>query len=506
MAGWWQRSIDAVRRPSADRWLVPIFFTALALARAGRFEERDPYWEARAGMENLAGWPLARPDSWSWSGVAGPWYQNSPLWNDLLGLAFQAGGYWGFYLLTATAIAAYFAIVYALALRLGARRLPALVGMMIAVAPAWSMISPRATIVVQLLILGSVLLAMVAAERWLPVWPTWASTLAVVAASAALSVVGNWLHLSFLLFSPMLAGAWGIVWWFSGLGIRRWLAVSVAGVVGWGSGVILSPYGWQLGWERTRVVQQVCDGLILEWTTPFQLGISPVFWLMVLAASVVAAAVTVTFWLTARGPWDANRGGALVLLMIGVPTTVAGWFAIRFLGIALLTLAPLAAVAVTAGVDALRRWLRGRPATRWREYTTGAFWRVVLAATMVLLSPGLVYLMALHAVPDENRAIERLPIGCQLLSTGSISDAALLLRPDLKVWIDGRADFYGRQHLIDTYAVFGLRAPSLVPDGTQCILLDPDEDDSRALAAAIAASPQWRLASDDGRYRIWLPA
>lgn len=497
----------AVTNPRFDLWLVPAFLAALALARAARFEERDPYWEARAGIENLAGLPLTRPDTWSWSGVQGPWYQNSPLWNTLLGFSFNAAGFWGIFLITAATIGLYLTIVYQLALRLGARRLPALAGILVTIAPALSMLSPRATIVVQIVMLGSVLLAMVAADQWAPRWPPWLMAVSVLLAGAALSTLGNWLHLSFLAFAPMIGGAWAVIWCLSELSWPRRLILIALGLAGWCSGPLLSPYGLALGWERTRVVQQVCDGLILEWTPPFQAGISPVFYLMVAAATIVAAAASASFivgW--RRQPRSAVRSGHLVLLLIGVPAAIVGWFAIRFLGISLLTLAPLAAVLLTDGVDRLRLRQHDRVASRWREYTTGGMWRVVTAGALVVLLPWLAALVSLHAKPDEISAITRLPAGCRLLSSGALASAVILARPDVRVWIDGRADFYGRNHLIKTYEIFAGSEPGLVPPGTQCILIDGESEDSARLAPAVAASPDWRLEARLSQYELWLPS
>ena len=192
--------------------------------------------------------------------------------------------------------------------------------------------------------------------------------------------------------------------------------------------------------------------------------------------------------------------------LIGVPSAVAGWFAIRFLGITLLMLAPALAAVATSGLDLLRDQWRGRPATRWREYSTGSFWRVVSAVTLVLLSPGLGFLIALHSVPAEAGLLKQLPAGCRLFSTGAIGGASVLVRPDVTVWMDGRADFYGRDHLLAAYAYFGRRAPTLIPPGATCVLLDSTAEDSRSLSAAIDASTQWKLSGSDGSFRLWLPA
>jgi len=507
MASRMQRLVAAVRRPRFDQILVPVFLAAFALARAGRFEERDPYWQARAGMENLAGWPLARPDTWSWSGVEGLWYQNSPLWNSLLGLAYTGGGFWGFFAFTSLVLIGYFAMAYLLALRLGARSLPALAGILAAVSPALAMLSPRGTLVVEIVMLASVLVVVEWSRRDTSSGPIWLMSTLLALTAGALSSLGNWLHLSFLLLGPAMAGVWAVVWLLTDLPWSRRIAYSLAGALGWVGGVLVSPYGLWLGLERSRVVQEVCAGLILEWTTPFSTEISKAFWLMVLAATL--AAVVVTGWLVHQWrsrQWGSAETGLLATALIGVPSAFAGWFAIRFLGIALLILAPAVAVVVTGGLDGLRRRWRGRPVSRWREYSSGAFWRVVTAITLVVLSPGLAYLVAQHSVPAEAGLLSKLPTNCRLFSTGAIGGASVLVRPDVLVWMDGRADFYGRAHILDAYAYFWQTAPSLVPPGATCVVLDSSAEDSRAISASIDASPQWRLVATDGSFRLWLPA
>ncbi len=502
----WGRVLTAVRAPRFDRVLVPLFFTAFALARAGRFEERDPYWQARAGMENLAGWPLIRPDTWSWAGVAGPWFQNSPLWNTGLGGSYLLGGFWGFFAFTAAVMIGYFALDYVLALQLGARRLPALVAIMATVSPALAMLSPRATLMVEMLMLASVWVVIALSRRDLSRLPTLALGALVAVIAVALSVLGNQMHLSFLLLGPALGGVWGVVWLLTPISWPRRITAAAAGGIGWVAGVLATPYGVGLGLERTRVVQEVCAGLILEWTTPFSLEISKVFWLMVFAAAVAAAVVTVWLWRRFRsGGWSSAETGVLALALIGVPAAIAGWWAIRWLGIALLMLAPAVAVAATWWLDQARGRWGGRPAGRWGEYTTGGFWRVVVAAVLVLLSPGVAYLTSLHAVPAEAGVLRQLPPGCQLFSSGAIGGASILVRPDVRVWMDGRADYYGRAHLIDGYGYFFQTNATPVPPGATCVVIDSSASDSGLLLAGVEGSPRWRLAASDGPFRLFLP-
>ncbi len=506
MAGRLQQLAEVVRSPGFDRFLVPAFLAAFVIARAGKFEERDPYWQARAGLENLAGLPLARPDTWSWSGVGGLWYQNSPLWDNVLGLGWAAAGFSGIFVVFAVVLGGYFTVTTLLGRGLGGRALPTLAAVLVTVPPALSMLNPRATLVVQVIVLAAIYLAYWLARGPALRWPAVLIAALVGVSAAAISVLGNWVHLSFLLIGPGMALLWGIIWGFARLTWRRKALLILVGGLGWALGPMLSPYGLAGGLARSQAVQEACEGLILEWTTPLSATISPAFWLM--AAAAVAAAGLASFWLWRRwqqGERSLEFGVLVALSALGVPAALAGLTAIRFLGIGLLTLAPVLAVAATGAVDSLRERQRSGTALRWREQTTGAYWRVVLTAVVVVLLPGSLYLGAKRAVPDEIGVVTQLPASCQLFSSSALSSVVVLTRPDVLVWIDGRADFFGRDHLLATYAFLAVKTPTLVPEGTECILLDVKAPESSSLAPALDASPQWRVLADQDHYRIWVP-
>ncbi|MBI4900276.1 MAG: hypothetical protein HY829_07345, partial [Actinobacteria bacterium] len=165
---------DARTRGRLRRWLPPsadaiawVSMAALAAVCAGSPQERDPYWEARAGIENLTGTPLARPDSWSWAPVDRTFYPNSPLWNDLLGLSWLGGGFWGLFWFAFAMIMALFALSYLVARRLGAHPLGALAAVVIALVLAMPMVSSRGTMGVQVLLVAGVY----AALWWRPRMP-----------------------------------------------------------------------------------------------------------------------------------------------------------------------------------------------------------------------------------------------------------------------------------------------------------------------------------------------
>ncbi len=496
---------------SNRRWdsvLLWGFLVSLAIARAGHPEERDAFWQIRAGMENLAGMPLARPDTWTWSGIEGNWYPNSPLWNILLALSYGAAGLWGLFVLSAATIVALLIVTNALARRLGARPLPGLLGLLAVYSAAFPMLSVRATLVIQLLLLTAVYLALRLSDRAVTMRP--AALTAVVAASAlALSTLGNWLHLSFLLLGPAMAGAWALIWLLTpGLTGKRRLGLILAGGIGWLLGPVLSPYGLVDGLARARAVQEACEGIILEWASPFSPLVPPRFFFMLAVALVLALGAAA--WLYRRWRAGAPVRDLAVLVAIGTPAALAGLVAIRFLGVSLLVLAPVAAAATTRAVD----WLRNRPApaslpaalaARLADYSTGRFWRIVLTAALVLVSPGVVLLGSEHGDPPERATLAQLPAGCRLFTGSVLSGVTVLLRPDVPVWMDGRFDFFGRAMILDGYGYQGGTMADPVPPGATCVLVAANGDGD-ALRARLSSSADWRRASGDGSLELWLPA
>lgn len=484
------------------------FLASLAIVRAGHPEERDAFWQIRAGLENLSGMPLARPDTWLWSGVAGNWYPNSPLWNMLLALSYGAAGLWGLFVLSAATILALLMVTNVLALRLGARPLPGLLGLLAVYSAAFPMLSVRATLVIQLLLLAAVYLALRLSDRAVTMRP--AALTAVVAASAlGLSTLGNWLHLSFLLLGPAMAGVWALIWLLSpGLTGKRRLVLILAGASGWLLGPFLSPYGLLDGLARARTVQEACEGIILEWASPFSPLVPPRFFYMLAVTLVLALGAA--WWLFRRWRAGAPLRELAALVAIGTPTALAGLVAIRFLGVSLLVLAPVAAAAATRAVDQWRSrpvpaWLSAGLAARLRDYSTGRFWRIVLTATLAVLSPGVVLLGLQHGEPPERGIVNQLPSGCRLFTDSVLASTTVLLRPDVPVWMDGRFDFAGRQMILDGYGYQGGAMADPVPPGTTCVLVAANADGD-GLRARLATSTDWWRASGDGSLELWLPA
>ena len=136
---------------------------------------------------------------------------------------------------------------------------------------------------------------------------------------------------------------------------------------------------------------------------------------------------------------------------------------------------------------------------------------MILTALLVVLVPVAVYKALPHSMPMTQDAVAALPADCHLFSTDADANAVLLLRPDVKVWIDGRTDIWGRDRLVEALTRFGGNgSPSLVPEGTTCVLLPArDSGDSAGtdpLVAGLEADPAWQVLTRVDGAVVFVPA
>lgn len=491
------------------RWgLTYALLTLFAATRAASGSERDPYWSARAGLEYLDGAPLARPDVWSWS-AEGLWYPNSPAWNVVLGLGWQWLGYWGLFWVAFIAMTLLLGLALFLARSAGARALPTLVVFIPMLLASSSALSARATVVVQALILVSVAFAW-----W---WGSLAerlrlgivgSAVAVGIAGFALSVIGNWVHLSFMLLTAAIAVMWALAWWLTPARSVVWrLVLTATGTVGLFLGCVASPYGIGLTLERSQIVNAICRDIISEWTsivTAVQDG--EIRWVVAGAIALGAAAGCIA-WLASvirrDGRFDPRVRLTLPLVVLGVPMVLVGLGTLRFLVVGLLVLLPVAAAAGTGLVDRIRRaQLHGK----WThpkvvEYTSGRFWTIILIGIGLVLTPVGAVAVAQGAKPPEADLAKLLPNNCFLWSDASAAGPIILTRPDVKVWIDGRADFYGREHLLEYIRIWSADEP--LPEQTNCVILPSEFAIHFPLADVLDNDSDWsRVATNQG-YVLW---
>ncbi|GAB3614527.1 hypothetical protein [Humibacter ginsengisoli] len=513
----------AVRREAAERlralftsersrWAVVVLVAWVEVgALFSGSIERDTFWETRAGLENLVGIPIARADTWSWS-ATGIWYPNSPAWNILLALGWNSSGWWGLAIVAILTCGTLITVLLVVARHAGARALPTLVVVAPLALVGSSSLSGRATVAVMVLLGASSLFA-----GW---WSgrarrQRARTAAVGAGAAgfALSLIGNWVHLSFMPVSALVALSWTVAWCFApGLPRRTRLGMAAAAAGGLFLGCVCSPYGIALTVARSEAVAAACQGIITEWwSLPVAMakGSPALVVVMLIGLTVsVLSCVTLVMRIRRRGAVLPGDVALIALSVMSVPFSLAGLTAARFVFPGLFLALPALAVASTDVVGRLRRRIvreHPEPSSRLRIYTTGRAFSHALVAAMIVMIPLAATSVATSVVPVEVMLARQLPAGCQLFSEPGTAGPVLLDRPDVKVWIDGRADFYGHAHLVQFQRIGAGHAP--IPKGTTCIILPTTTDDGAPspVAAALDRSGVWQHVASAGRLALWLP-
>jgi len=503
-----------MRASAVDRVLVFGFIVILAVIKTGTVLETDVFWQVREGQELLSGAALERADTWSWAPIPGVFVPNSPAWAWIVGGAWQLAGSWGLWIVTSLYVSACLVLAVLVARWLGARWIPLTVAFLAAAVCSMPLVSARSSI-------GSVALLMLA--TWFGVWfgsgaparPVVRDGLVLLGVGFALSFAGNWWHASWASLAAVTALAWALAWLLlPGIGIRRGLAYLVSGTVGLAVGEVLGPLG-VTGWTRSSDVLAICRGLVTEWSGPFVPG--HVFWYGI-PVILLLAGTALVLGLMARRWWrhkHLNPRDTLTVLLTGQAFAFAlgGLIAIRFIWFAAFLFMPVVARALTRGMGTATEAPAGTSRLRGaiRERTSDGYWRVILGLLLVVLVPVGVYKALPHAYPTTDQAIAALPRDCHLFSTDADANAVLLLRPDVKVWIDGRTDMWGRPRLVEALDRFaGRGTPGLVPEGTTCILLPAsgsgDTAETDGLVAGLEQSPDWTVASRAGASVVWVPA
>jgi hypothetical protein len=261
-------------------------------------------------------------------------------------------------------------------------------------------------------------------------------------------------------------------------------------------------------------VLAMCRDLVTEWTGAFDAsnilgeGIATIFMLAVVVVVLVAVARR----------WRATRSvsprDCLTILLSGQAGAFAvfGLVAVRFTWFAAFLLSPVLARGLShlMGSSDKRADVVGRIRRGVAERTSDTYVRVIALVLLLGFIPLAVSRAWPHATPLAADAVAALPADCHLFSTDVDANAVLLLRPDVKVWIDGRTDMWGRARLIEAKERFAGRGqPQPLPAGTTCVLVpaanpeDPAVTD--ALVTALQARADWTVIVRADDHLVWVP-
>ena len=159
-------------------------------------------------------------------------------------------------------------------------------------------------------------------------------------------------------------------------------------------------------------------------------------------------------------------------------------------------------VAARANEVSPRRIFRS---ARVRFWSQGSHWRPVLVIVWVVLLPGRRSSRCHSRAPSTSETLGQLPADCRLISDPGTSGAAVLLRPDVPVWYDGRADYWGRERNALAARTLSADTVDAAPftDAT-CVVLRVDDPGRERLEAALDASSDWHQLARSGRVVGWI--
>lgn len=476
----------------ADRLLIVTWALALAVPVAASDAFTDNLWMAREGEAVLQGAQFLHTNQWSWADGAVPFVPTSPGWQVLLGEAWSWAGISGLYGFGLLAVTASLLTLAWVARILGARSAGTVLALvLLGLLPTTLSTRPA--------LAGPTLLVAELGWVWnlrprLLRWPTWRSALVIGTTTFVTAALGIWVHASWTAFSVASGLAIAAMLWQPAPASQdRQVAISAAAIAGGLLGATTGPSGLSV-WEQALRVQAVCAGLLTEWSPPWQgeqPWVSTSLWLLVLTLVLgLGAGLLRARALTPRVAW--------VLLALAAGSVVATANAARFIVPATVFVAPLLAAQ-------LSRFMAPTYTSRLRrvmgERAGDSYWTVILSALCVVLLPAMIAMsQPLPILHDP--AIASLPRDCRLFAPATTSNAVLLARPDAHVWIDGRADMWGRNRLLEAARYWRVDDPrNLVPAGTSCVLIG--RASAVPLRAALEASADWQRTARSGQLELW---
>lgn len=477
-----------------DRHLHWLWITLFALWRAGAGDHSEAMWMSREGLDVLAGTPLVHQDSWSWAPQPWDFIPTSPGWQLMSGALRGALGYPGLMLLTGLTVWLSLAGVARVARGWGASSTGTSIAILCVASAASSSMSARAGLPAFVLLLVAID-GLWRLRRRLAATGMVRSTAALLGAAFGTAYVGVWMHGSWATFALVALGAGALQLTSSEFGTTsRRLMLLGALVIGLMAGVASGPLGLGVLADTGRVAE-ACLGIIAEWSPPLRVG--PAWFLLWAIAQAGVMALGVAHWRNRSHDWIARPETTFVALALGA--TTAGAFVMRFLMLGIIAATPPLAVHLTRTLQAPSESRLGK---LLGERLSDDYWRRLLALLALALAPVVVAQAAL-APRIADPAIAALPSGCRLFSDDATAKPVEFWRADVRVWLDGRHDYWGRERLLLSDRFLAGASPTPVPPGTTCVLLGSGSGDG--LAQRLADDPGWRYVGGSARYRLWLP-
>lgn len=471
-----------------DRLLVPVTVLMISLYRAKHGDVSEAIWMAREGQDLLDGSPLIHPDRWSWDPQPWDFIPTSPAWQYISAGAWLGFGDLGPHLLAFTVTAVCLGAIAWICKALGANPTSTVIALGFVLLISGGILNARAGLPAFALLLVAV--HVVSRQLECRKQHEFFGILVFIALiDVIVCYIGIWLHQSWATFAPALAVLQVFAAWQLGYSRTRLIGIASLGAVATSIGVVAGPIGWRV-WPESLRVAEVCRGLVKEWTAVWQNG--PV-WIALWVLCLAALGIVVGQLIRKREHRDVV---ALAYTGIAAAAIIAGGPSLRFLLLGAYALAPVLAMVLsrTAFPDRAAN-LR----SRLGERVTEPYWRNVTALLVIpLLVITLLDVRSTSISPDP--AYASLPAGCNVFAKDRTSKFVALYRPDVKIWVDGRQHYWGRERL-QRAGSFLRGDAGLVPLGTTCVMLEVGE--SVGLRALLNVNPSWQRLTTTDAFEVW---
>jgi hypothetical protein len=472
----------ALRREAATwaGWLFAILMLRTWGAGPLFLVDPDLGWHLRYGHEILAAMALPAVDTWSAYSQGQGYHLTQWLGQVILASAELAGGNFGLSLVTSAAIAVGITSSFLACRLFGASRQGAMLGTL---ATAGCMIWGVTRPVVFTWCLTGVSLLLVAGfrrdgrYRWL-------------AGMAALAVLWPSIHGGFAMGLPMMAlGLIGVV-----LSSERYerdfkLRLIALMLTVLAAASLLNPYGWGV-WQaagRVAMLDTTTNDMFSDWHR-----VAPVSGLA-LPLWVGMASVLWGSWKRLWPLWV----GAAGLLICGL-----GWLAARNVPVVAAMVSPFVALALTGLVKGQACAVCAGAESRPMQWVA---WPLAALLALASLAKGS------ESFSQAEKMVYPVEAGEKLRASGLKAGVVLSevehggwwirRHPELRVWIDGRADLHGDEAYRRLGVVLGMR------EGwqEQLRLIDPQVVSVRARSALFKADlgPEFEVVVDNGYSKVW---
>jgi hypothetical protein len=452
---------DHRQRPSRRAWLLAwLAFLPLVVFRAGVLSEGDTFWQIRLGLLTIAHHAIPGTDTFSWTVLSKPYFQNSWGFDALLAVAYRMSGLPGVAVLCALVTLGIVALAMALARTLGAAPAASAIAFFLALPllAGWLSARPQLLDYVAVLTLALLLRRIEHGD----------GRFGVVVLLGLLTVAWINLHAAALL-GVAIAGAGAVLLLLARRGAcwRYAAAASAAAAVG----CLANPYGISV-LHQAGQVQADSAGLITEWD-PINL-VSPLQDLT-LAAGVAAVIIA----------WRRRE----VILTAALAVCLAGSInAVRFLPFVVILAIPVLAAFASDPPDGVRRYLTSRRVMFRRCAVLG------MVALVALAVPSLTHIGQPEPGTYPVALVAKIPHGCRLFTTDLIGSYVILARPDVLVSLDTRNNLYGRALLsAEERTLHGNGNLARGLTGAGCVLVPR----SYGLARRLQTNPQWQARAAD---------